>query len=152
VNIPGVLGRVSQVFARQAFNVHSVVASPGVDGKFTRMTITCQGDPQNLDQIIKQLNNLVDVVHCEEHSEKDSVVKELALIKIKAGIDKRTEILQIAEHFGCKTQDLTEKSMIIMATGDSGKLDALVNLMKSYEIIEMVRTGNVVMARGDKPT
>jgi acetolactate synthase-1/3 small subunit len=91
-------------------------------------------------------------LHCIDHTGENAVVKELALIKIAAGPEERTQALQIVEHFNCKTVDLTETSMIIMATGDTDKVDALVKMMQKYKIIELVRTGKVVMARGNEPT
>ena len=152
VNKPGVLARVSQVFSRRGFNIDSLVVSSGLDGAYSRMTITAQGNPSNLDQIIKQLSKLVDVVHCQEHSGDDSVVKEMALIKVVCAPEDRTEILQIIEHFACKTVDFTKKSMIIQATGNSDKLDALLKLLQNHEVVEMVRTGKIVMARGSETT
>lgn len=152
VNKAGVLTRVAQVFARRGFNIDSLVVSSSFDKKFARMTITAQGDGENLGQIKKQLSKLIDVMHCIEHDDMDSITKELALIKISCGIDKRAEILQVVEHFACKTVDLTQKSMVIQATGNSDKLDAMIHLLKAYNIIELVRTGKVLMARGDADT
>ncbi|NKB23420.1 MAG: acetolactate synthase small subunit [Kiritimatiellae bacterium] len=151
-NKPGVLARIAQVFARRGYNIDSLVVSSGILGNYSRMTITAQGDPKGLDQIIKQVNKLVDVLHCVDHTHDDAVVRELALIKIEAGVDKRTEILQIVEHFGCKTVDLTEDSLIIMVAGHSDKVDALIEMLRKYRIIELVRTGKVLMARGVQET
>lgn len=151
-NKPGVLARVAQVFARRGFNIDSLVVSAAMDGQYSRMTLTSKGDPENLEQIILQVSKLIDVLHCTDHSDNSAVVRELALIKIAASVAERTEILQIVEHFGCKTVDLTEKSLIVMGYGDSGKIDALVNMLTSYKMIELVRTGEVLMARGDHVT
>lgn len=151
-NKAGVLSRIAQVFARRGYNIESLVVSPSINGKYSRMTVGVAGDPEGLDQIIKQVNKLVDVIHCSEHTGEDSVAKELVLIKIRAGVKERTEVLQIAEHFKAKTVDLTEESMILMATGNSDKLDALVELLAKYDIIELVRTGRVVMTRGPGET
>ncbi len=151
-NKPGVLARIAQVFARRGFNIDSLVVSPSVDGHYSRMTITAKGSAEGLDQVIRQLNKLVDVLRCVEHTGDESVAKEIALIKIGAGTDDRTGALQIADHFGAKTVDLTENSMIVLATGSSEKLDALIDLLRKYKIIELVRTGKVVMARGDQAT
>lgn len=151
-NKPGVLARIAQVFARRGFNIDSLVVSSGGDGDFSRMTIGISGDPDGLDQIIKQVSKCVDVLHCFDHTGENAVVKELALIKLAVDTSQRTEALQIAEHFGAKTVDLTENSMILMVTGNSDKLDALVDMARKYKIIELVRTGKVVMARGDEET
>jgi acetolactate synthase-1/3 small subunit len=151
-NKPGVLARIAQTFARRGFNIDSLVVSAGTTGEYSRMTIGVSGDPEGLDQIIKQVSKLVDVLHCVDHTGEDAIAKELALIKIGVTSEERTEALQIAEHFGAKTVDLTEKSMVLMVTGGSEKLDALVSMMSKYKIIELIRTGKVVMARGDEET
>jgi len=151
-NRPGVLARVAQTFARRGFNIESLVVSPGRNEHFSRMSIGVSGDPSLLEQIIKQLMKLIDVVHCIDHTFDQSVVKELALIKIVCGAEERSEILQIAEHFGCKTVDLTKESLILMVTGDSAKLDALLEMTSGFAVIEVVRTGKVVMARGSTVT
>lgn len=147
-NQPGVLGRIAAVFSRRGFNIESLVVSQTRDPRFSRMTIGISGHPEGLHQIIMQVNKLIDVIHCQEHTDKDAVVKELVLIKLTAGPDERTEILQIVEHYGGKTVDLQEDSLICMITGNSEKLDAAVRMLGKFEIIETVRTGKVVMARG----
>ena len=152
VNKPGVLMRVAQVFSRRGFNIDSLVVSSGFDNKYARMTITAQGNAENLDQIKKQLSKLVDVMHCIEHDHQNSIIKEMALIKVLCDIEKRAEILQIVEHFACKTVDLNKNSLVIQATGNSDKLDAMIQLMRDYKIVELVRTGKVLMARGDEET
>ena len=151
-NRPGVLMRVCQIFARRAYNLDSVVVSQGRDPQFSRLTLGISGDPKGLDQIILQCNKLIDVIHCSEHTMDDSVAKELVLIKMQAGSDERTEALQIVEHFGGKTVDLTDTSMIVMIQGNSDKVDAATRLLGKFDIIETVRTGKVVMARGEQPT
>jgi acetolactate synthase-1/3 small subunit len=151
-NKPGVLARIAQVFARRAYNIDSLVVSPSRDGKFSRMTITAKGNPEGLDQIIAQVNKLVDVVRCVDHTGEAAVVRELALMKVAAGAEERTGVLQIVEHFKCKTVDLTENSIILMATGDTEKVDAMIKMMSKYNIVELVRTGKVVMARGNEET
>ena len=151
-NEPGVLMRICQVFYRRAFNIDSLVVSQGRNPSFSRMTIGISGDPSGLEQIIKQVGKLIDVIHCFEHTSQDSVTKEMVLIKILCSADDRSGALQITEHFGGKTVDLTPTSMVVMITGDSPKIDAAVTMFSQYEIIETVRTGKVVMARGEQPT
>jgi acetolactate synthase-1/3 small subunit len=151
-NKPGVLARIAQVFARRGFNIESLVVSPAMDGKFSRMTIGLSGNPDMLDQIIKQVSKLIDVLTCKDHSDDEAVIRELALVKIRCGVERRSEALQVVEHFSCKTVDLTEKSMIIMATGDSEKVDAFINMIKMFDVVELVRTGKVLMVRGEEPT
>ena len=151
-NKPGVLARIAQVFARRGFNIDSLVVSPSVDGHYSRMTITAKGSADGFDQVMRQLIKLIDVMRCVEHTGDDSVVKEMALVKIAAGHAHRTGALQIADHFGAKTVDLTENSMVVLGTGSSEKLDSLIALLRQYKVIELVRTGKVIMARGDEAT
>lgn len=151
-NKPGVLARIALVFARRGFNIESLVVSPSKDGDYSRMTIGASGSEMGLDQIIAQVNKLVDVLHCYDHTFDNAVVKELALVKIAVGAGQRTEALQISQHFGCRTEDLTEDSMIVMATGETEKIDALIKMLTKFTIIEMVRTGKVVMVRSKGST
>ncbi len=151
-NKPGVLARIAQVFARRGFNIDSLVVSSAIDGNYSRMTISAKGNLDGLDQIIKQASKLIDVIHCIDHSDEDIVTKEMALIKVGVDSDGRPEVLQLVEHFGCKVVDFTEASLILMVTGDSGKLDALVRMLQQFRIIELVRTGKVIMARGESET
>lgn len=151
-NKPGVLARIAQVFARRGFNIDSLVVSSAIDGNYSRMTISAKGNPEGLDQIIKQAAKLIDVIHCIDHSEEDVVSKEMALIKVGVDSERRPDVLQLVEHFGCKVVDFTETSLILMVTGDSGKLDALIRMLQQFRIIELVRTGKVIMARGESET
>ncbi len=140
-NQPGVLGRICAVFSRRGFNIESLVVSQTRDPRFSRMTIGISGHPEGLHQIIMQVNKLIDVIHCVEHTDRDAVAKELVLVKISVGPDQRTEILQIVEHYGGA-----------MITGNTDKVDAAVRLLSKFDIVETVRTGKVVMARGLETT
>ncbi len=151
-NDPGVLMRICQVFSRRGFNIDSLVVSEGRNANFSRMTIGISGDPQGLSQIIMQVGKLIDVIHCFEHTSADSVTKEMILIKLQCTPAERAMALQITEHFSGKTVDLTPTSMIIMLNGDTLKIDAAVAMFSQFTIIETVRTGKVVMARGEQPT
>ena len=151
-NQPGVLMRICQVFSRRGFNIDSLVVSEGRNADFSRMTIGISGDPNGLHQIIMQVGKLIDVIHCFEHTSANSVTKEMVLIKILCSPDERSQALQITEHFGGKTVDLTPTSMVVMIHGDSPKIDAAVTMFSQFNIIETVRTGKVVMARGEQPT
>ena len=149
---PGVLSRSAQVFARRGYNIDSLVVSGAHRKGFSRMTIGCEGDPADLDQIIKQLNKLVDVVRAAEHNPDVSVERELALFKVKGSASNRQSILQIVEVFRAKAVDISESSLVIECTGTSDKLDAVEKLLSEFGIIEMVRSGTVAMARGDEQT
>ena len=151
-NKPGVLARIAHVFARRGFNIDSLVVSSSMEGAVSRMTITALGDPALLQQIIEQVKKLVDVIHCTDHTGEDVVIKEMALVKVHVGPEARGEVLQIAAHFDAGSVDLTETSIILMVTGDSDKLESMLGLLKKFKIIELCRTGKVVMARGEKPT
>ncbi len=151
-NTPGVLVRVALVFSRRGFNIESLVVSPGAEGRFSRMTITCSGEPEVLEQIIKQLAKLVDVVHAIDHTGDLAYETEIALIKIEAPLEERTEILQIAEHFKARFVDYGTESMILQAYGSSEKLDALISLLRPFSISELVRSGKLLMARGKSTT
>ena len=155
-NKPGVLVRVSLVFSRRGYNMESLVVSPAMSvagfdaapGEFSRMTITCSGDPDTLEQIIKQFEKLIDVVHAIDHTGQPVIESELVLVKLKASLKARTEILQIAENFKAKVVDFGTDSMILRSAGESDKLDAFVGLLKPFGIIELVRSGKILMARG----
>jgi acetolactate synthase I/III small subunit len=151
-NKPGVLARIAQVFARRGYNIDSLVVSPSSDGRYSRMTISAQGSMEGLEQIIMHVSKLVDVLHCTDHADDQAVVREMALVKVRVEAAGRAEILQVSEHFGCKTVDLTPTSIIIMVTGNTDKVDACVGMLRNSNIIEIVRTGRVLMARGDEET
>jgi len=151
-NSPGVLMRICQVFSRRAYNIDSLVVSEGRSGAFSRMTIDVSGNPQGFEQIVKQVNKLIDVIHCYEHTAQNSVVREMLLVKIIAGRDERSDALQVIEHFAGKTVDMSPTSMIAMFTGTTSKLDAVVLMLGQFEVIETIRTGKVVMARGNQDT
>jgi acetolactate synthase-1/3 small subunit len=151
-NKPGVLVRVAQVFARRGFNIDSLVVSPAMDGKYSRMTITAQGAPEALSNIIKSVNKLIDVVHVSEHNRQNVIEKELALIKVRTEGESRTAALQIVEHFRAQTVDFTEDSLVVQSTGNSDKIDALIDMLSRHGLLEIVRTGKVLMARGRELT
>ena len=151
-NKAGVLMRITQVFARRGYNIDSLVVSQGRDPQFSRMTIGISGDREGLEQIVKQVYKLIDVIHVYEHTSDNAVVRELLLVKFLAGSNDRTEALQIVEHFNGKTVDLTPNSIIATFTGESKKMDAALGMLTKFEIVETVRTGKVVMARGEQAT
>ncbi len=151
-NKPGVLVRVALVFSRRGYNIESLVVSPGASPEFSRMTITCSGGVDILEQIIKQLAKLVDVVHAIDHTGDESYETEIALAKLETPIDQRTQILQIAEHFKAKVVDYGTESMILQAYGASEKLDTFIDLLRPFRLAELVRSGKLLMARGRRIT
>ena len=154
-NQPGVLVRVSLVFARRGYNIESLVVSPDViNGDFSRMTITCRGEAATFEQISKQLTKLIDVVaRHRPHRPGQAVETEIALVKIK-GTDPqgRTEMLQIAEHYKAKVVDFGSESLVLRVYGESEKLDSFIGLLKPFGIRELVRSGKILMARGPQTT
>ena len=151
-NKPGVLVRVALVFSRRGFNIESLVVSPGAEGRFSRMTITCRGAAGDLDQVVRQLAKLVDVVHAIDHTGDQSYEVEIALVKLECALDRRTEILQIAEHYKARVVDYGSESLILQAYGSSEKIDALLDLLRPFGITELVRSGKLLMARGRRVT
>ena len=151
-NKPGVLLRIALVFSRRAFNIESLVVSPAKDGRFSRMTITASGDLDTLDQINKQAAKLVDVVSVNEHEGLDAVEAELALIKVALTASNKRDLLQLVEHFNAKTIDLAPKSAIIQLCAPSEKINGLLAMLEGFEIIELVRSGKVMMAKGLEKT
>ncbi len=151
-NKAGVLMRITQVFARRGFNIDSLVVSQSRDTRYSRMTIGLTVASNGREQIIKQITKLIDVIHCQEQSTSNAIVKEMLLIKFLVDAKDRTEALQIIDHFGGKSLDLTPVAMTAMITGDPDKIDAAINMLAFFKIVETVRTGKVVIARGDSPT
>jgi acetolactate synthase-1/3 small subunit len=151
-NEPGVLMRICQVFARRGFNIDSLVVAESQDNQFARMTIGMTGASDGLDQIIKQVNKLVDVIHCYQHTSDDSVAKEMIMVKFLVPKDERTDAINIIEHFGGTTVDLTHTSIIALVIGESNIIDSALEMLSQFEIIETIRTGQVVMARGQQET
>ncbi|QQS04728.1 MAG: acetolactate synthase small subunit [Fibrobacterota bacterium] len=151
-NKPGVLVRVALVFARRGYNIDSLVVSHVLDSEFSRMTITCSGDPATLDQIIKQLFKLIDVVRAIDHTGESVIEKEMALIKVKCPPENRTGLLQIAEHFKGTTVDFGHESLILQMAGGSDKIDHVLGLLQPFGIVDLVRTGKILMARGADKT
>ena len=149
---PRVLVRISQVFSRRGYNIASLVVSPAHVSHTSRMTITSSGPADVLHQIILQLNKLVDVIHARDHTDDQAVTRELALFKVGCTVAERTEVLQITEVFRGKTIDISEETITIEATGTSEKMNALEALLGKFDLREMVRTGKVVMARGNEVT
>jgi acetolactate synthase-1/3 small subunit len=148
-NKPGVLVRVALIFSRRGYNIESLVVSPDAsDGQMSRMTITCSGDPETLEQIIKQVTKLIDVVHAFDHTGQAVIETEIALVKLQCKIDQRTEILQIAEQYSGKVVDYSPQSLIIRVYGVSDKLDAFLTLLAPYHVVELVRSGKILMTRG----
>jgi len=151
-NKPGVLNRIALVFSRRGYNIDSLVVSESSDPNYSQMNIVASGDRETLDQILKQLNKLIDVIHAKDYSNMDVLQKELALIKVRCLPDQRTEVLQIIGAFKAETIDLTELSLTIQVTGKTEKINAFKVMLEAFGILEIVRTGKILMTRGSGKT
>jgi len=151
-NKPGVLARVSGLFARRGYNIDSLAVSPTEDDTVSRMTIVAMGDATVLEQITKQLYKLIDVIKIFDHTGTRVVERELCLLKVKAEVEKRSEIIQICNIFRAQIVDFGETTLVIEVTGGTEKIDTLVGLLRPFGIIELMRTGAIVLARGAQPT
>lgn len=151
-NRPGALIRIALVFTRRAFNIDSLVVSESKDPKYSRMNIVATGEAKTLHLMLNQLNKLIDVVHAKDYSGSDVIQKELALLKVNCNSENRTEILQIANAFKCRNVDISDNTMTFQITGKSSKIDAVRKMFQPYQVLEIVRTGKILMARGDEET
>lgn len=147
-NTSNVLSHISGLFSRRGYNIDSISAGVTADPRFTRITIVSHGEPGILEQIEKQLAKLEDVVDVKMLVEGHSVCRELILVKIRATASDRAEILSTANIFRGKIVDVTTDSVVIELTGGQNKLDAFLNLVSGYEILELGRTGITGLRRG----
>lgn len=147
-NKSGVLTRIAGLFSRRSFNIDGLSVGATDNPDYSRMTITVEGDKDVLEQVIKQLSKLINVIRVSELAPSESVERELAVIKVTADKDSRGEIMQIVNIFRAKIIDVSARSMIIEVTGDEEKINAIVQLLRQFGIKEMARTGKVSMVRG----
>ena len=147
-NTSGVLSRISGLFSRRGYNIESITAGVTADPRFTRITIVASGDDEILDQIEKQVGKLVDVRDIRELEPDSSVFRELALIKVRANAKDREGIIAVANVFRAKIVDVGAESLVIEVTGSQSKLEAFLNLLSGYEILELARTGIAGLTRG----
>jgi len=149
-NKPGVLARVSSLFARRGYNIESLAVGPTENEDTSRMTIVVSGEDIVIEQVTKQLNKLIDVLKVSDITTSPTVGRELALIKVEATTQTRAEIIQIADIFRAKIVDISPKTVIVEVTGEEEKIKAIEELLKKFGIKELVRTGKVVLVRGAK--
>ena len=150
-NKPGVLYEVSNLFRRRNFNIESITVGPSEKSDISRMTITVSEDEKTIEQVIKQLAKLIDVLKVEELEQGAFVMRELALIKVSVpGSKERSDIINCVEVFRGRVIDISNDSLTVEITGTPDKIDAFLNLMKTYGVIELARTGITALARGAK--
>ncbi len=146
-NEPGVLSRVTSLFSGRGFNIESLNVAPTLDENVSHMTITTFGDAQIIEQIIKQLRKVINVIKVIDFKDFKSVEREMMLVKVNAEESKRSEILRIVDIFRCKVIDVSLNEFTIEATGTFDKLDAILNLLTRFGIKEIARTGAVSVKR-----
>lgn len=149
-NSPGVLTKVTSLFSRRGYNIISLIASETEDPVISRLTIVVAGDDKVIEQVAKQLNKLVDVLKVTDITGKETVGRQLLLIKVAVETGTRVEIVELANIFRARILDIGRKSLIIEATGDENKIKAMIDTFKPFGIIEFSRSGIISMVRGQK--
>lgn len=149
-NKPGVLQRVSGLFARRGFNIDSLAVGTTEDPTLSRMTIVVSAGDKPLEQITKQLHKLINVLKIQDLDPKDMVDRELVLYKVNAPAERRHEIIEIANVFRAKIVDVGKNSLTIEATGTADKIGAMEDLLRAYGIKELARTGRIALSRGSR--
>lgn len=147
-NTPGVLSRISGLFSRRGYSIDSITAGVTADSRFTRITIVASGDELILSQIEKQVRKLEDVIEIKVLKEGESVYRELIMVKIRANASERAEVISLADIFRAKVVDVEKESLMLELTGNQSKLEAFLNLLDGYEILELARTGITGLSRG----
>jgi len=139
---------VAGLFSGRGYNIDALSVAPSHDPALSRMTIVCQGDDRIIEQINKQLNKLIDVVKVSDLTAEDHIERELALVKVACTAQTRSEIIQLVNVFRARIVDVNHKTLTVEVVGDAHKTEALIDLLRSFGIREMVRTGRVAIVRG----
>ncbi|HMS73174.1 MAG TPA: acetolactate synthase small subunit [Baekduia sp.] len=151
-NKPGVLTRIAGLFARRGFNIDTLTVGPTDDPDYSRLTLTVDGAIHPIDQVTKQLHKLINVLKIRDLEPADTVARQLALFKVAVDGAQRAEVLQLCEIFRGKVVDVTRKSLIIELTGSVEKIEALEAQLRPFGLVEMMRTGEIAIARGRQET
>lgn len=149
---PGVLNRVVSVLRRRSFNIDSLVVGHTDQPGISRMTIAVDGSDDVIEQVVKQLYRIIDIVKVSDVSEEKVVARELALIKVTATSSTRSEVMQIVDVYRAKIVDVSAEALMVEVTGPEEKIDSLIGLLRGFGIKEVVRTGRVAMVRGPGAT
>lgn len=144
----GVMTRISGLFSRRGFNIGSITVGPAEEAGLSRMTIAVEGDDATVEQVMKQLHKLIDVIKVQNITEEANVTRELALIKVMVNPSTRPEVLNLIEPFRVSVVDVSKNSLTIQAVGDEPKVAAIIELLRPYGIKEIARTGAVSLVRG----
>ena len=150
-NEPGVLSRVAGLFSGRGFNIESLNVAPTLEEGVSLMTITTSGEEQIIEQIVKQLRKLVTVIKVVDFIDVSAVEREMMMVKVQADDARRAEVLRIADIFRCKVVDVSLNDLTLEATGDHGKIQAILSLLARFGIKEIARTGTVAMRRSMQP-
>lgn len=149
-NKPGVLTRIAGMFSRRGYNIHSLAVGPTENVEVSRLTIVVGTEAADLEQVIKQLNKLINVLKIVELDPAEAVERELQLVKVEADAETRSQIIELADVFRAKIVDVDHESLTIEAAGDPAKLEAMVELLSPFGIRELVRSGTIALARGSR--
>ena len=145
---PGVLNRISSMFRRRGYNISSLAVGRSEIPNLSRMTFVVEGDDDVVEQVTKNLHKLIDVIKVVDISGQNAISRELALVKVKSNVASRSEIMQIVDIFRANIVDVAPDSLVVEVTGDEDKVDSLVDLLKRFGIMEVMRTGRIAMSRG----
>tara|TARA_B100001146_G_C16005302_1_gene358523 strand:+ start:86 stop:625 length:540 start_codon:yes stop_codon:yes gene_type:complete len=145
---PGVLNRISSMFRRRGYNISSLAVGQSETPGLSRMTFVVEGDPATVEMVAKNLHKLVEVIKVVDISGENAVSRELALVRVKADVASRSEIMQIVDIFRAKIVDVSQGTLIVEVTGDENKVNSLVDLLRSFGVQEVMRTGTIAMSRG----
>ena len=149
-NNAGLLSRVAGLFSRRGYNIDSITSGTTMNKSVTRITVVASGDEQILTQIQKQLAKLEDVIDIKILKDGQSVCRELIMVKVKANAAQRTEVIAVADIFRAKIVDVEPESLMLEMTGTESKVQAFLDLLSAYEILELARTGITGLSRGSK--
>ena len=148
-NQPGVLAHISGMLASRGFNIDSLAVGETESADLSRMTFVVRGDDAELEQVRKQLDKIVTVVRVEDISSENYVERDLMLIKVTCSSEKRPEVFQLAESFRGRVVDIQHENVMIEISGTEGKVEAFIELMRPYGILELARTGRIALVRGN---
>src|SRR5688500_3526554 len=151
-NKPGVLARIAGLFARRGFNIQTLAVGPTDDPAISRITLTVDGALHPIDQVTKQLHKLVNVIKIRDLEPEETVARERARFRIAADSDSRGEVMQFTDIFRGKVIDVSKRSMSVEITGTDDKIEAFERMVRPFGLVEMVRTGEVAVARGRSVT
>ncbi len=149
-NKPGVLTRVAGMFSRRGYNIESLAVGPTEDDQVSRMTIVVGSEADHVEQVVKQLNKLVHVLKIVELGGDAAVTRELQLVKVSASAENRSQIIELADVFHAEIADVDHDSITIELAAEPHRLESLVDLLQPFGIRELVRTGTIALARGDR--